>query len=58
MQRISRKRKIYRRIFYGFKLHIIINDMGEIIDFVITPGNVDDREPLKSGNFLKRVSGK
>lgn len=44
--------------FYGFKLHIIINDMGEIIDFVITPGNVDDREPLKNGNFLKRVSGK
>jgi hypothetical protein len=44
--------------FYGFKLHIIINDMGEIIDFVITPGNVDDREPVKNGNFLKRVSGK
>ncbi len=44
--------------FYRFKLYIIINNMGEIIDFVITPGNVDDREPLKNGNFLKRISGK
>ncbi len=32
--------------------------MGRIIDFVITSGNVDDREPVKNGNFLKRVSGK
>ncbi len=29
--------------FYGFKLHIVINDKGEIISFAITPGNVDDR---------------
>lgn len=32
--------------FSGFKLHIIVNDMGEIIYFVITPGNVDDRAPV------------
>ncbi len=44
--------------FFGFKLHIIINDKGEILNFVITPGNVDDREPLKDPNFLKKVSGK
>ena len=31
--------------FYGFKLHLIINDRGEIITFAITPGNVDDRKP-------------
>jgi len=23
--------------FYGFKLHLIINDKGEILDFIITP---------------------
>ena len=44
--------------FYGFKLHIIINDKGEILSFIITPGNVDDREPLYHENFLKQIFGK
>ena len=29
--------------FYGFKLHIVINDGGEILNFAITQANVDDR---------------
>lgn len=28
--------------FYGFKLHLIINDKGEILAFQLTPGNVSD----------------
>ena len=44
--------------FYGFKLHLIINDKGEILDFILTPGNVDDREPLKSIDLHKRIFGK
>ena len=28
--------------FYGFKLHIIINEKGEILSFLVTPGNVAD----------------
>lgn len=44
--------------FFGFKLHIIINDKGEILSFVITQGNVDDREPLNSESFIKTVFGK
>jgi hypothetical protein len=44
--------------FYGFKLHLVVNDMGEIINFVITPANVDDREPLKDKNFIKNLFGK
>ena len=44
--------------FYGFKLHIIINDKGEIISFCITQANVDDREPLKNEGFLRNVFGK
>lgn len=43
--------------FYGFKLHIIINDKGELLDFVITQANVDDRAPLKQENFLKKIFG-
>ncbi len=44
--------------FYGFKLHLIVNELGEIIDFQITQANVDDREPLKQGNLLKKIWGK
>ena len=44
--------------FYGFKLHLIINDKGEILNFVITPANVDDREPLKNPEFVNRIKGK
>lgn len=43
--------------FYGFKLHIIINDKGELLDFIITQANVDDRTPLKEDNFLKKIFG-
>lgn len=43
--------------FYGFKLHIVINDKGELLDFVITRANEDDRVPLKQGNILKRIFG-
>lgn len=44
--------------FFGFKLHLIINDKGEILNFMFTPGNVDDREPLKQERFLKNIKGK
>lgn len=44
--------------FHGFKLHIVINDKGEILSFCITQANVDDREPLKNEGFLKAVFGK
>jgi len=44
--------------FYGFKLHLVTNEIGQIIDFVITTANVDDRDPLKNGNILKNIWGK
>lgn len=44
--------------FHGFKLHIIINDKGEILSFAVTQANVDDREPLKNEGFLKSIFGK
>jgi hypothetical protein len=44
--------------FHGFKLHIIINDKGEILSFCVTQANVDDREPLKNEAFLKAIFGK
>ena len=44
--------------FFGFKLHLVINDKGEIINFVIIQGNVDDREPLKNERFIEKIKGK
>jgi len=32
--------------FYGFKLHLVVNDRGELLTFRLTPANVDDRQPL------------
>ncbi len=31
---------------YGFKLHLIINDRGELLAFKLTPANTDDRQPV------------
>lgn len=44
--------------FFGFKLHIVINEKGELLNFVLTQGNVDDREPLKNKRFVNALKGK
>lgn len=44
---IAAKGKSTMGRFFGFKLHLIINDKGEILSFVITRGNMDDRVPLE-----------
>jgi hypothetical protein len=55
---IAQRGKTTMGYFFGFKLHLIVNDKGEILNFVITPGNVDDREPLNNDQFLEKVYGK
>ena len=44
--------------FFGFKRHIIMNERGEMIDFLITKGNVDDRNRLKTKRLMTEVFGK
>lgn len=47
--------------FYGFKLHLIINDKGEILAFQLTPGNISDVsmvETLSNGIFGKLFGDK
>ena len=44
--------------FFGLKLHFVINDKGEILDFVLTSANTDDRKPLTGTNILSRIYGK
>jgi len=42
--------------FFGFKLHLVVNDRGELLSFDLTPGNVDDRQPVES--ITKNLWGK
>lgn len=42
--------------FYGFKLHLVINDRGELLCFKLTPANIDDRRPVPK--LTKDVFGK
>jgi hypothetical protein len=42
--------------FSGFKLHLVVNDEGELLAFCLTPGNVDDRRPVPK--LATRLFGK
>jgi hypothetical protein len=42
--------------FFGFKLHLIINDKGELVAFKLTAANVDDRAPV--ADLTKSLMGK
>ena len=44
--------------FFGFKLHLICNEKGELLNFMITPGDVDDRKPLEYKAFVEFIYGK
>lgn len=42
--------------FYGFKLHLICNHEGALVDCKITTGNIDDREPVP--DLARNIFGK
>ena len=42
--------------FYGFKLHLVVNDQGELLAIQLTPGKFDDRRPVPT--LAKRLWGK
>ncbi|RKU18757.1 IS982 family transposase [Candidatus Poribacteria bacterium] len=47
-QGVAKRSKTSVSWFYGFKLHLIINDLGELLVSVeLTPGNTDDRKPVR-----------
>ena len=41
---------------YGFKLHLVVNECGELLGVRETPGNVDDRKPVPQ--LTQRLFGK
>lgn len=42
--------------FFGFKLHLVVNDRGELLNIILTPGNTDDRTPVTK--LLQQLFGK
>ncbi len=42
--------------FFGFKLHVVINERGELLGVRLTPGNTDDRRPVPA--LVKGLCGK
>ena len=55
---IAEKGKSTMGWFFGFKLHLIINDKGELLSFYLTKGNVDDRNIELMTAMTKEVFGK
>ena len=64
-QKRIKRNKVFRGIaklgkttkgwFYGLKLHMIINERGEILNIKITPGNTDDRAHVTT--MTRRLTG-
>lgn len=44
--------------FYGFKLHLVCNEKGELLSFYLTKGNVDDRNPRHIKKMTEQLFGK
>jgi transposase len=42
--------------FFGFKLHLVVNEHGELLNLSLTPGNTDDRKPVPQ--LLQALFGK
>jgi transposase len=45
---LAKKSKSTMGWFYGFKLHIICNELMQILNFTITPATTDDRRALET----------
>jgi transposase len=53
---LARRGKSSMGWFYGFKLHLVINEQGELLGLTLTPGNVDDRRPVRK--LVRQLWGK
>ena len=44
--------------YYGFKLHLLCNERGELLNFALTKAYVDDCNPEVFNNLTKDLFGK
>jgi hypothetical protein len=56
MAGLARRGKTSTGWFFGFKLHLIANDRGELLNVCFTAGNVDDRKPVEA--LAQKLFGK
>lgn len=52
----ARRGKTSMGWFFGFKLHLAVNDRGDLLACCLTAGNIDDRTPVPQ--MVKRLRGK
>ena len=55
---IAQRGKCSMGWFWGFKLHLICNEKGELLNFMIILGDVDDWKPLEYKAFIELIYGK
>jgi hypothetical protein len=55
---IAQRGKTSMGWFYGFKLHLIVNEKGELLSTMLTRGNVDDRNRSLMQKLTKNIIGK
>ncbi len=53
---IAKRGKTSTGWFFGFKLHLTVNNVGELLSWFVTPGNCDDRKPVP--HLAKKLWGK
>lgn len=58
LKSIAKKGKTSMGWFYGMKVHVIINYLGEIVTFYISSGNVADNNELVLFKMTKNIIGK
>lgn len=44
--------------FYGFKLHLVVNERGALVSFMLTPGNVADNNVALGVRLCAKLHGK
>ena len=57
-QRHSPKRKMLYGLVLRFQIAFDLQWKGELLNFMITPGDVDDRKPLEYKAFIEFIYGK
>ena len=57
-RKIAQRGKTSMGWFYGFKLHLIVNEKGELLSTMLTQGNVDDRNRSLMQTLTKNIIGK
>lgn len=55
---IAQRGKTSTGWFFGMKIHLIINNLGEIVNFVLTAGNVSDNAQIVLDKLFDDVHGK